>query len=259
MNNIKNKKTLGIGLVLLASLLVQQGTALAQTAESATQEAAGVDTMETAGGQTVDIGVDNVDNLVTRGEAVHEVVTAFDLANKQKNFIKDCLFHLDECFFAFSARSDYDEIRFQPLILYPDVFPAYKYYKDINLASMLGVVQGYLDFKKTPFKPEDPVSRVQALKILLVAANLVPWKEQFELSQAEMTTKLVAAADITRNEDKWWYARYLNFALDSGIITEEELGLPDEQINRSKLQDMIEKTSAHLNKLGASVNVRKSQ
>jgi hypothetical protein len=241
VNKIKNKKAVWAVVVLFTCLLLRQGIALAQTMEQTT------------------LAVDNVDRVVTRGEAVHSVVQAFDLANQQKNFIKDCLLHLDECFFAFSARSDYDEIRFQPLILYPDVFPAYKYYKDINLASMLGVVQGYLDYKKTPFKPEDPVSRIQVLKIVLVAANLVPWKEKFELSQADMTTKLVAAADITGNEDKWWYARYLNFALDSGIITEEDIGLPDEQIDNITLGKIIEKTSAHVNKLGANGNVRKSQ
>ncbi len=216
--------------------------------------------------QDVDTGVDKtmdnqedipVDNSQTeaikRGEAVHMVVAAFELEKRQRSFLKDCLTHLPECFFAFSARSDYDEIRFEPLILYPDVFPAYRYYRDINLASMLGLVQGHLTFEQTPFKPEMPVTRVQALKIVLGAADLISWKEKFELSNSDMEPKLIAALESYTHEGAWWYARYVNFALEAGILSENEYNLPDGEITRAELEKMIEKTRSYQNKLGANI------
>ncbi|HRY91178.1 MAG TPA: S-layer homology domain-containing protein [Candidatus Gracilibacteria bacterium] len=196
------------------------------------------------------------EKVINRGEAVHQIVSSLDLAEKEVRFVKDCWAHLEECFFAFSARSDFDGIMFSPLILYPDVFPAHPYYRDINLASMLGIVQGYLNFDKSPFKPQDNVTRIQALKMVLIGTDLMPWKEKFELAEGEMAPKLVAAADELSSEEKWWYARYLNFALDAGIISEADYALPDAQISASQMTAMIGKAKAYLNKLGATTNAR---
>ncbi len=192
--------------------------------------------------------IDNIDSLlkkINRGEVVYNVVHSFDLDKKQKKFIGMCMSSLPECFFAFSARSDFDGIMFAPLILYPDVFPAHPYYSEINIASMVGIVQGFLNFDKTPFLPQEPATIIQAIKIVLGGADLMSWKEKFELSEEEKKPKLALLSSI--GDEKWWYARYLDFALDAGIISEQDYSMPDEAITGEHLRTIITNTQSFLN------------
>lgn len=194
---------------------------------------------------------------MSRGEAISQVVSSFDLQKKQRKFLWDCMKHVDDCFFVFSAMSDYDEIQFYPLILYPDVFPAYKHYKAINTASMLGLVHGYLEEDSSPFYPEKPLTRIEALKVILGAADLMEWKEKFELENLMENMggpEVPLFADVSLKEPRmWWYHRYLNFAADAGIIgagreTHKEFDLefrPDEPITEAELADMIVKTTLY--------------
>ncbi len=181
---------------------------------------------------------------LSRGQAVDEVVSTFDLEHKQKSFLLDCIRHADDCFFVFSAMSDYNGISFSPLVLYPDVFPAYKYYKAINTASILGLVHGFLCEDSSPFHPEDNMTRIQALKVILGAADLMTWKEKFEIDQ-EMAA--AGGPEITlpykdvdpASPDIWWYRRYLNFALDAGIIDPGDYFRPDASVTEADLTDMM--------------------
>jgi len=121
------------------------------------------------------------DRMMQRGEVVNYIVNEFDLKNNYSNFIGNCLGNRESCFFVFVAMSDFDEISLNPLQLYPDVYPNYRYYNAINLASMLGLVHGYTFEKDTPFKPEVVMTRVQALKVVLGAGDLIKWKELLNL------------------------------------------------------------------------------
>jgi hypothetical protein len=187
---------------------------------------------------------------IKRGDAVAKIVNAFNLEQKNKNFITDCLKHPDECFFAFSAMSDFDWIKFRPLILYPDVFPAHSYYGAVNVATMLGLVHGYINEEYSPFKPEEPMTRIQALKVILGAANLLPWKEKFEL-EGEMANSggdesVLPFKDLSSDpEQSWWYRRYAGYALEAGIIESNEFFRPNQTVTEKELAEMIEKTLAY--------------
>lgn len=172
------------------------------------------------------------DAPLCRGKGVYIIATQMGLASKNADFLGKCALHKDECYFVFGAMSDYS-IQFEPLILYPDVFPANQYYGAINLATTLGLVRGYTDEKSTPFHPEAPMTMIQALKVLLIANGNVPWKEKFELTQNELN------AYKPEGSDKWWYGRYLNFALNKGMIDQKQYDNPDEIITSVVLQNLI--------------------
>jgi hypothetical protein len=183
---------------------------------------------------------ENPDRPLTRGEGVDIVINSFNLMQKKSRFISSCLEHVHECFFVFSAMSDFDGISLgssiSDLILYPDVHNRMRYFGSINIASMLGLVHGYLNDDQTPFKPESAITRIQALKVVLGAGDLMAWKEKFELDEIET----VLYEDTEFNyEYSWWYPRYLNFALDEDIISKERYFRPHEPITECELNDMI--------------------
>lgn len=196
---------------------------------------------------------------VDRGEGVSTIMKSFDLAKKQGSFIDNCLHHLEDCFFVFSTRSDYDQIQFKPLILYPDVFPAYRYYAEINLASMLGLVHGYLEENSSPFYPGEPMTKIQALKVLLGAANLIQWKDRFELSGPDLAHDDLTFKDSELDlPENWWYARYLRVALDYGIITGNKVYSPNQPVDKAELEDMIDKTRGYLRQAQSANNLEKN-
>ncbi len=186
-------------------------------------------------------------NYLTRGEVVSGIVQAFDLKNREKKYFEDCLSHIQECFFVFSGLSRFQNMQFMPLVLYPDVSVAYRYYEDINLATMLGLVHGYIDEKESPFHPRALMSRIEALKVVLGAAHLMDWKERFELIAALGNEDLLKQQktpfnDVSaENAVTWWYPRYVNFALDEGIVDHGRVFRPDEFITAAELREMFDR------------------
>lgn len=182
--------------------------------------------------------------IMSRGEAVYRIITDFELEQKDAKFLDVCLATPDECFFVFSAMSDYDGIRFEPMILYPDVFPAYKYYDAITTATALGLVHGYIEEDQSPFHPMVTITRIQALKVILAAANLLQWKEKFELEEAMKDAGgpeyILPFEDVDLSDpDNWWYGRYLAFALENGIIMPATSFRPNDGVTEDELNKMI--------------------
>lgn len=185
--------------------------------------------------------------FVTRGRAVHDVVETFDLRQKNATFITDCLQHLDQCFFVFAAMTRYDGMSLDPLRLYPDVSEAYVYAEDVHLATMLGLVHGNIDVKGSPFYPRAYMTRIQALKVVLGAGNLLTWREKFELvrdlgNEDDLRNQTTLFKDVNAlRDDSWWYPRYVNFALETGIIDAGEYFRPDEPITEREYREMLER------------------
>lgn len=180
--------------------------------------------------------------LLTRGEVVSTVVTSFDLAERESSFLTSCKSQLDQCFFVFSAMSDFDGIAFEPFLsLYPDVTPKTRFYHDINVASMLGLIHGYLNDDSTPFRPEIVMSRIQALKIVLGAADLMEWEEKFEVNMAEIGHETPYLDTSLTYDENWWYNRYLNFAYEHDIAPKTDYFRPDDIVTVGELSEFIQK------------------
>ena len=136
------------------------------------------------------------------------------------------------------------------------------YYEDINLATMLGIINGYMGEENSPFHPEINVTRIQALKIILAAAELVPFKYRFELldelgSEEALTSQKTPYEDIdTKVSSMWWYPRYVNFAYKNGIINDQDYLRPNDNITSSELNIWVAKTLEYLNRSNEKIESR---
>lgn len=190
----------------------------------------------------------NDGDFVSRGKLISKIVERFDLKNKRAEEIKTCNDYKDFCLFNFVAMSDFEGLELEPrLMLYPDVGPDNPYYEDINIATMLNIVNGYLGDKGSPFYPDKEVSRIQALKMVLTAADLVPMMYKFELinvlgSLEDLYRQISYFDDVNAKiAHMWWYVRYVNFAVENGIVEDSDFFRPDDNITISELNDLIEK------------------
>lgn len=184
------------------------------------------------------------DGVLTRGEAVDLTVKNLDLESRHRTFLRECDADLDACFFTFSTRTNFDEIRLQPLILYPDVYPAYRYYRSINVASKLDLVRGYFEEENSPFRPEQPITRIEALKLVMGASDVLSWKEKFELTN-EVETSWIK---IDLNGEQWWYARYLAAAVENGFWESTAVDTVDSSMGKQEFLKLLE----NANKIVAS-------
>ncbi|MCK9186326.1 FG-GAP-like repeat-containing protein [Candidatus Gracilibacteria bacterium] len=195
------------------------------------------------------------ERAVSRGEFIKMVVDRFDLRNKEADSIQKCLDYKEFCLFNFIAMSSFDGITLEPeLVLYPDVGTDNQYYEEINIATMLGAINGYLDEQDSPFRPEETISRVDALKVILGATELVNPKYKFELAKElggndKLANQPSYFVDINPKIGyMWWYPRYVNFAVENGIVDKYEYFRPDEPITMKELDDMIVRTFSFINK-----------
>ena len=164
-------------------------------------------------GANMAIAEDNPIMGISRGEAIDLTVKSLDLEKKNQDFLNECDRDLEACTFAFSSRSNFAEINLNPLIFYPDVYPAYRYYESINLATKLELVRGYFEEGNSPFKPEQLITEVEALKLVMGASKVMNWKEKFELSAEDSNSWI----KFNWSGQQWWYGRYLLAAVEKGF------------------------------------------
>lgn len=194
------------------------------------------------------------DNYISRGEVIRKTLDKLKLKTAKEDFLNSCKKYPQYCLFNFVAVSTYENLDLGPrMILYPDVQPHNKYYEDINVATMLGIVNGYTGEQGTPFRPEDSVTRIQALKIVLTAAELVPYKYRFELisilgSYQNLVNQKSFFDDVDpRISYMWWYPRYVNFAVEKGIVDDGKYFRPDDYITMGEFEDLLTRTVSYLN------------
>ncbi len=189
--------------------------------------------------------------VVNRGEFVKMVVEKYDVKNKKAEYIKKCYDHREFCLFNFLAVTLNDEVKLEPdIVLYPDIGKDHELYESVTIATMLGVMNGYLNEDNSPFHPERPISRIQALKVILASSDLVEPKYKFELvkmfgSLEQFNQQKSYFNDINpRIPYMWWYPMYTNFAVENGLVDLNEEGLfrPDDNITMGELNTLIERT-----------------
>jgi hypothetical protein len=196
-----------------------------------------------------------------RGEFINIVIERFSLKNKNADVITNCYNFKEFCFFNFLAASSYDDIQLEPeILLYPDIPVDYEYYEEVLIATMLDLMNGYLTEENSPFRPERSVSRIQALKVILAAADLVPGKYRFELidilgSLENLKNQFSYFADVdARIFHMWWYPRYVNFAVETGLVDKGFYFKPDQNITKAELDDMIERTLEFINSANEEID-----
>ena len=186
---------------------------------------------------------DSEDRVVTRGEFIKKVIEDFDIREKKSDFIESCNQFREFCFFNFSTVSTFDGMQLEgDLQLYPDVNPGDEFYEEINVATMLGLTNGFTGIKNTPFRPDEKISRMQALKVILAANELVKPMHKFELGD-NVEGQPSYFEDISAKIDHmWWYPRYINFAVNEGIVKDGKYFRPDVGIALGELEMLIKGT-----------------
>lgn len=179
-------------------------------------------------------------SYLSRGEATDLVVEYFQMEEKNAKFLSECEAKMDECLFSFSAMTNFHGFNADPALLYPDVGPAYRYYNSIKVATVLDLVRGYYAEDESPYRPLQPINRIEALKLVLGASGLMGWKEKFELKLMEQQPNWLLAS---LNGNDWWYARYIAGAADKGIIASAENFIPEEGISKKEFLQLLESTN----------------
>lgn len=182
---------------------------------------------------------------LSRGEATDLTVKYLNLEKNNQRFLTECQEDIGLCLFTFSTRTNFP-IRLDPLILYPDVYPAYRYYKSINMASELDLVRGYFEEENSPFRPEQPITRVEALKLALGATNVMDWKEKFELAKTDQPTKNWLVFNL--DSQRWWYGRYLAAAESNGFWQHVSVDQAEQGMSKTEFLNLLE----NANKIVAS-------
>ncbi len=193
-------------------------------------------------------------STVSRGEFLKIVMESFELRERKSGFLESCYGHKEFCLFNFMAMSSFNDISLEPeLVLYPDVPADHPFSDYINDATALGLVNGYLGAQNSPFLPDEPITRIQALKVILGAANLVPNIYKFELvdelgGHSELLNQPSYFSDINPAiESMWWMPRYTNFAVEHGILSETVYFHPHDKMSSDILNEWITKTLTLLN------------
>lgn len=188
--------------------------------------------------------------FVRRGSFMVQIMKAFHFDTKNKDFIDSCMAQLEFCFYQFSSQTSFSGLTLSPILqLYPDVKPSDPYYAAITVGTILGIVRGFTDEPQTPFHPQQPITRIQALKILLSSTGILPWKDYYELQKELADTvnidsgKNLIASQKTPYQDisariphMWWYPRYVNFALLSGLIDDTVFFQPDSPLTQKDFE-----------------------
>lgn len=194
------------------------------------------------------------DRRISRAEVIHEILEKLDIKTKKADFIASCYEYKEFCLFNFIAMSLYNDIKLDPKpILYPDIPENHEYYEDIVVGTMLGLVNGMTTEKDTPFHPNDSISRINALKVILGAADLVKPMYRFELikefgSYENLLSQPSYFEDVDpRISYTWWYPRYTNFAVEHGIIKTNRVFRPDDRITINEFNAMLGRTIDYLN------------
>jgi len=195
------------------------------------------------------------DDFVKRGDVVNRVVSEFGIKDSRKDYIENCYDYREFCFFLFSGQTSFNGFTLEPdIILYPDIPKTSPYYESVTIATMLGLVSGYADEPSTPFKPDDYITRIQALRIILAANQLVKPLYKFELVQILGSIDKISAQysyfdDVDPSiPSMWWYPRFTNFAFENGIVAVVKNFRPDEFITQSELDSMLQNTIEFLKK-----------
>ena len=215
---------------------------------------------------------------VSRAEMVAYIMDQFDLQDKKRDLLLSCYKNIDSCLSIFLSVSSFKNVSIPnssiqsgllnyfaglfvnfaeaataPLIdtssiqLYPDVPPTVNDAYDVNVGTMLNVVQGYYTEYGSPFKPDRIISRIEALKVLLGASDLKQWMYYDELStvlggDASVKAQKTPFADVSGQDDHmWWYPRYVNQACDIGLINCKKGSnfRPDDYIKLDEVKAMI--------------------
>jgi len=196
---------------------------------------------------------------VSRGEVMLFVNKEFALDYVYRDQLEICLENVSDCLSIFLAVTNYKNVVTDPenLQLYPDVNQENAYWYDINIGTLLSIVQGYYEEPESPFRPFNVISRIEATKVLLGSVDMIDWLYYPELEttfggrQGVLAQKTVFADVSGKTDHMWWYPRYVNLGCEVAMydcVTGSNFR-PDEYITEAELKEMLSRLRAHMDQV----------
>ncbi|MBI5152468.1 FG-GAP repeat protein [Candidatus Peregrinibacteria bacterium] len=186
------------------------------------------------------------DESLTRAQFVYGIIQGFNLDAKNKEFLRQCRANPEFCLHDFAKETQFHRMKYSPkVLLYPDVSEENFFYEQITDAASLGIMKGFMEAKESPFKPDEHITRIHALRVILEAAKMIEWKSYAELKKElngdkAVQNQLTPFSDISaETSDMWWYPRYVNYAYLSGIISDKEFFRPLDPIKQAETEEWI--------------------
>ncbi len=109
---------------------------------------------------------------------------------------------------------------------FTDVSEGYRYYAAITFLEEHGIIEGYGD---GTFKPDQNVTRAEALKIILLGSGIeIAESETYELPFSDLQNDV-------------WYLKYINKAYSSGIVSgyDDNTFKPEQNINLAEVLKIL--------------------
>lgn len=199
---------------------------------------------------------------VSRGEILFRMNQEFALEAIHKDFLQSCASNIEDCLSIFLNVTKFgnpilaDTI--ERLQLYPDVPTSHRFAFFINMGTVLSIVQGYYEEAGSPFRPDQIITRMEALRVLLGTVDLIEWVyyPEFETliggEQAVLAQK-TPFNDVEAGLGQWWYPRYILKACEVKIIDCEGSNLqlrPNDFITEAELEDMLQRLRKYLDESG---------
>ncbi len=194
--------------------------------------------------------------ITTREEAVNFILKNLNLETEKSDLFKRCAADYQACLSIFRLNSKYDSIAINNEEI-GSLFPDYNTLENqsrraIDLATVDGFVTGYYGDHQRPFKPKRAVTRIEALTMMLRAADLIPTLYREELvailgGEAGLKSQKTSFQDIDPNrEAHWWYAVPTNAAVKFGIVDQTKNFRPDEFITEEEFLAMFNRLKEFL-------------
>lgn len=203
--------------------------------------------------------------IATRAEVTDAVISKLGIRSLKSQKLTNCAKNLETCLNIFKINSNFEDkvISSQELVLYPDVPTSHPYSNSINLATLDGTVTGYYGTPDSPFKPDQATTVVEAYAIGLRALGIVPNLYKDELAaqlggESQLKNQNSLCKDVDLSDDaQWWYPRYLNAAVQLGIITDTENCNPEQFITEPELDEFFTKLNTILEQNNYSATYEK--
>jgi hypothetical protein len=122
---------------------------------------------------------------ITRAAIVAKMAEKMNVFTLRKDLLDRCYADLENCTAVFRMYSLYGGIKLDPnnLVLFPDT-AGLPEEDTINKMALLGYLQGYYGIEQSPFLPQKPILRIEALKVLVTILDSLE-KAQPDYQQAD--------------------------------------------------------------------------
>jgi len=191
--------------------------------------------------------------IVSRAEAVTAVINKFKITKLKFDKLNRCEKNIAQCLLIFKNQSKFNKITtdLKYRQLFPDVPKKYKFSKAINTGVLDGIVTGYYGDKNSPFKPDRAITRVEAIAMALRGIDMVPNLYYDELSailggKEKIKSQKSKCSDVNpKINSQWWYSRYLNKAIEIGIIDKGKCR-PEQFLSEQELVEILNKLEKYI-------------